>query len=383
LVFRYQRKQFQKYVPQKFAVRTACCFGRDFYDARRDLLENLLSIAVEVMPRMMRLLVVLRNAACFFVGLAAVAACLGMAAPFPRIGNLWRKYLHFSENHANYSLLYIGSSRVFHEFIPAEFDAVLTAHGHQMKSFNFGQDGMWPPESLYMLRRLMAENPRGSVRWVFFDLMNIKPQIDDNEATERAMYWHDFRHTMLAWRHIWTVPMEGQRTWREKSALSWLHAELWVERTFSLGVGNRAVNLALKLDRDRRPASVENEGFEPGKNGPLEGADLMLFEREVAALRAGVPSKPIPPSLDALVQEVRAAGAEPVFVVASGIHGAERFSDWPPKGVKVMAFDDPVRFPALYNPARRYDPHHLDPIGASAFTKLLAEEFAAFLKAKP
>jgi hypothetical protein len=330
-------------------------------------------------------LVVIRSFAAFFAGLALAAAGLSALVPFPQIGALWRKYHHFREHRGEYSLLYIGSSRVFHEFIPGQFDAALAARGHKVKSLNFGQDGMWPPESLYMLRQLLGERSPG-LHWVFIDLMGIKPSIDGNETTVRAEYWHDWRHTSLALRHIISVPMEGQRTFGEKADLCWQHFSMWMQHATNAGNGSERLRVALKMDRDKKYVPVLEEGWEPGGNGPLKGEPLALFEQKTALLRAGVPSKPIPPllreALDDIVAAVRATGAEPVFVVSSGIYGAERFHDWPPPGVKVLAFDDPEKFPALYDPAHRYDPHHLDPVGAREFTRLLAERFAQLLEEK-
>lgn len=328
----------------------------------------------------------LRNVAAFFAGLALASAGLSAFVPFPKVGALWRKYEHFQQHADDYSLIYIGSSRVFHEFIPEQFDAALAARGQKVRSLNFGQDGMWPPESLYMLRQLLKHRPP-NLRYVFFDLMGIKPGIDGNESTLRSVYWHDWRHTSIALRHIASVSMEGQRTLEEKAGLFTKHLGLWLQHATSIGNGSERLRLALKLDREKKLTPVRFGGWEPGGNGPLTGEQLALFEREVARLRAGAEPKPIQPllrsALEDIAAEVRAAGAEPIFIVASGIYGAERFTDWPPAGVKVLAFDDPAKYPQLYDPAHRYDAHHLDPAGAKEFTRLLAERFAALLAAKP
>jgi len=60
----------------------------------------------------------------------------------------------------------------------------------------------------------------------------------------------------------------------------------------------------------------------------------------------------------------------------------EAFRDFP-QGVKVWSFADPNEVPALYDPANRHDPTHLNHAGAKAFTDLLAERFAATMKPQP
>jgi hypothetical protein len=321
----------------------------------------------------------------FLLALAGASLALTASAPFPKLGNLWRKFHHLSEHARDYSLIYVGSSRVFHEFIPEHFDAALAGRGHEIRSFNFGQDGMWPPESLYMTRKILALRPP-KLRWVLIDLMGIKPAVDGNESSLRALHWHDWQHTVLAWRHIAGVDMAGQRSFAEKAGLILHHAGLWARRATGMGRGHEALETALKLQREKRPAPVLDGGFERGGDGPLRGDALELFKAEVSRLRREPAQRPIQPELrDALSEiaaDVRAAGAEPVFIVAAGIYGSERFSDWPPPGIRVLAFDDPAKYPQLYDPERRYDPHHLDTAGAAEFTRLLAARFGELLEEK-
>jgi hypothetical protein len=326
-----------------------------------------------------------RNVAIFLLALAATSAALTAFAPFPKLGNLWRKYHHLRDHRADYSVIYLGSSRVFHEFIPEQFDAALAARGHHLRSFNFGQDGMWPPESFYMLRQILAMKPP-QLKWVLIDLMGIKSEIDGNESTLRSVYWHDLRHTWIAWRHALKVNMLGQRTAREKAEAVWRHAQLWGQHATGLGQGHEKLEILLKLTDEKKPRPIVAGGFEAGGQGPLRDEMLEDFTRAVNRLKTNPPPKPIQPVLrDALkqvIEDVRAAGAEPIFVVAANIFGAERYNNWPPAGVHVLRFDDPNQYSDLYDPAHRYDSHHLDAAGAQAFTRHLAEQFAGVLERK-
>ena len=332
------------------------------------------------------ILVAIRNAILFLLALAATSSALVTFTPFPSLGNLWRKQQHIHQRGQDYSLIYIGSSRVFHEFIPKEFDAALAAKGHEIKSFNFGQDGMWPPESFYMLRHILKNKPP-KLKWVLIDLMTIRGEVDGNATTKRAVYWHDLRHTWMVCRHVMDVDMEGQRSFSEKAEACWRHVTLFAQQATALGRGNEMLETKLKLRLDRRVEKVPNEGFEAGGQGPLKGRMRANFDRAVARLKTNPAPRPIQPVLrEALVDvvaEVRAAGVEPIFVVASSIYGAERYRDWPPERVTVLRFDDPKTYPDLYDPANRYDPHHLDQVGAERFTRHLADQFADVLERKP
>jgi hypothetical protein len=325
----------------------------------------------------------LRNAVVFLLALAATSAALSAFTPFPYLGNLWRKYQHLKQHGQDYSLIYLGSSRVFHEFIPREFDTALAAKGYQVRSFNFGQDGMWPPESLYMVRQILKLRPP-KLKWVLIDLMAIKGDALGNETTKRAVYWHDFAHTAIACRHIIEVDMEGQRTSSEKLSQCWTHVRLFSQRATGLGRGFEWLEARLKLRSEKKAEKVPDEGHEPGGAGPLKGRMLAQFDRAVRRLKTNPTPRVIHPvlrdALDGIIEEVRAAGAEPVFVVASSLYGAERFRDWPPERVTVLRFDDPNAYPDLYDPAHRYDPHHLDRVGAQNFTRHLADQFADVLE---
>lgn len=305
--------------------------------------------------------------------------------PFPKVGTLWKKNQHLQEHRDDYNLVYVGSSRVYHEFIPEQFDAHLAKKGAKVKSLNFGQDGMWPPESFYMVRQVLKERPP-NLKWVFIDLMHFKGLLQGHETTLRALYWHDLHHTRAAIEHTLTEDIKGQTTWGEKARVCWQHFTLWTQNATNAGAGSQYFRINMKMEREKKAEPLKDGGWEPGGNEGLKGREREVFEAEIARLRAGVPPEPISPvlrkELDALIKEVRAIGAEPVFVVAATIRGEERFSDWPPPGVKVLRLDDPDKYPQLYDPDRRYDSSHLTPAGAVEYTRILAEQFAELVSAK-
>src|SRR6185295_4580036 len=139
-----------------------------------------------------------RNSVFFLVACAAGCALVGRFAPFPEVPGIFPKWSYFARNRDRIDVLFVGSSRFYHQIIPAQFDAAVG----EGRSFNFGYDGMWPPESFYLLRRLLDLRP-ARLKWVVIDLMDINTQLDAlNVSTLRMAYWHDLRHTALAFRDI-------------------------------------------------------------------------------------------------------------------------------------------------------------------------------------
>src|SRR4051812_35293746 len=90
----------------------------------------------------------------FAIALAAlVSSCLTIHAlrPFPDIPKLTPKLRYFTAHKDEFDTIFIGSSHVFRGIVPKAFDSATGSAALPTHSFNFGLDGMQPPESLYFL----------------------------------------------------------------------------------------------------------------------------------------------------------------------------------------------------------------------------------------
>ncbi len=327
-----------------------------------------------------RTLAVLRNALFFFVGLMGAGALQTHNVGLPESGTLGKKWRHFEEHGAKYSLVFVGSSRVAHHFIPEQFDAELKKAGVEMKSFNFGQDGMFPPESFYALRSLLEQTP-ARPRFVLIDLMNFRPILKGNEEAERAVAWHDWRHTLLAVRMLLSSDYEKP----EEDPGILYHARLFTKRTLGEGRWHDWLKTRVKL-KQRPSSAVADSGYEALKAGPMDAKETERFRSLVDGLKNTDRRAELPAAyrreLESLIRFVREHGAEPVFVVSPDIFASQRYINWPPAGVAQFSYDRPDAFPTLYRTEQRYDASHLDDEGAKEFTRIFAAEFAEWLKRK-
>jgi hypothetical protein len=327
----------------------------------------------------------LRTCVCllaFVLGLAGTSHVLGFFAPKSHGSTLDSKLAHWRKHGDSYDAVYLGSSMVNHHFIPAEFSQVLGAMGQPVKVFNFGMDGMWPPESLFMLREVLAQkNPR--LRWVFIELMDFKPTLEGNEESERTLAWHDWRHTILVSRHILSERIPGQRTALERMDLLAQNWTLFARQSLHLGGGQTWLGMQLKLLREKKPRPLKDDGYEAGEAHGLDGERRTVLLQKVEKLRKAE-ARPIPPVLrDALndaASVVCNAGAQPIFVLSPSLYSAERFNNWPPSDQPFFNFNDPLVYPGLYDPAHRYDLNHLNPDGALEFTRVFARKFGDWLQ---
>ncbi|MGB8168201.1 MAG: hypothetical protein WCF18_11960 [Chthoniobacteraceae bacterium] len=323
----------------------------------------------------------MRNGAAFLLALAMVCAAINSGLPSLRVSGISEKLDVLRDRRGEIDTVFVGSSRVYHAFDPEQFDREIAARGGSLRSFNFGVDGMRPPESFYVLRELLKL--RLPLRRVFIELGDIHPKVNAaNIDTARYVHWHDLRHTVLALRQI----IGSAAATRIKGEEGLVHAGCFVRRLSNFGRGPEW--LAERLRGPQKPWRAElpwrdHAGFEAQTNPLLAGARRASYEAAVTYLKEhDLPRAAVSPllgaALRALVAEVRAAGAEPVFVITPTVLARENLADVATAGVDapVIAFTDPRRHPRVFRAENHCDEEHLTATGAAEFTRALAEEFA-------
>ncbi len=317
-----------------------------------------------------------RVAGCGVASLLAfglVGAVLAARAPFPDVPVAAPKLAHLARHRGDFDALFIGSSRVQFQLMPAIFDQFAATH-----SFNLGVAGMVPPESLYFARCVLALRlPR--LKWLFIELADLDPVIDArNASSARAAYWHDARHTWLAIRDLW----QSSRPTMRKLEILAEHARLFATR--AAGIGRGAAFIAQRFTppprKEKRPAVVENGGFSSVTASSLSPDHLRRIRSTLDELHSrSWPLVPLRPAyrealLD-LAGEIRRAGIEPVFFIAPTFNWRDRLAA--PDGARLLTFHDESRHAALLDPRHYSDTVHLNAAGAALFSKALAEEFTA------
>lgn len=327
------------------------------------------------------------NVAIFLAALVAVCTSLGAVLPFPEVKGIHQKWTHFQEHKGRYDAVFLGSSRVYRQIIPPQFDErVKSVSGRDIRSFNFGMDALWPPESCFLLREILeAKPPR--LRWVFIEVMNIMTRIENtNEVSRRLAYWHDGPHTWMALRETTKSNLPSMEKWRLLGA----HSSLFLRRSTNQGFAAEwwSAKAGTEKSKDSSRSEEIDEmldmgGFRPGEGKSLGGKDRTEFEISVEKARSGL--RPVRLSdvfrdaLNRMIVEVRAAGAEPILFLSPSSDARENFVELP-EGVVILDFRNPDRYPELFEAKYRYDAAHLNRAGAEIYTKLLAEQFAGHLR---
>lgn len=316
--------------------------------------------------------------------LAFVLVCAGLNAllPFPEIDVVSAEIRFFREHRDEFDTIFVGSSRIHHQISPAIFDRVTREAGHPARSFNFGIDGMFPPESGYVLERLLSAKPR-HLKWVFIELDELETRrIPKAEAARRSLYWHDWKRTSLVLRKV----LEGDDAGNARD-LWFFHSALFAKNFTNIG---RKIDLSWwssHLGKKAAPPKTlgrAGDGYDP-QIKTLSAAEAAAYEagleRAVARAESRFVSAATEQAYRQWADEVRKIGATPVFLITPTM-AQTKLGFRPESGVggATMLFNDAKAYPRLYRNEMRFDADHLNGAAAEEFTTLVAHNFLQLIE---
>jgi hypothetical protein len=335
---------------------------------------------------------------CLVCAVAFTAACLAIhrVLPLPDIPEVTQKLTFFSRHKDEFDVIFIGSSRVYRHVVPRIFDETTRSRGIETKSFNFGIDAMMPPESYFVLERILALKPR-RLKWVFVEAAPLYTSIDaDKRGAARAVYWHDWPRTFLLVRELCvnrfvtpsganSDPVRRGQSFTLSAGVAAEHVQLFLNNYANLGRGSAWID---ELSRDPFLTEPENVSGPPDygymrtpRMRAMSPEELAAFRNKLDALArttANPPAQRRGPreAMARAIDQVKRAGASPLFVIGPTLDPPRESLPTEDAALVVFAFNDPVRYAQLYLIERRLDTEHLDPQGAEEFTAQLAERFA-------
>ena len=336
----------------------------------------------------------------FLAGLGGVGRTIRELLPFPDVMLVKPKIDYFAEHHDDYDTLFLGSSRIYYQVIPALFDRLSAEKGAATKSFNAAIAGMRPPEDAFYLDSLLRHPPR-HLRWVFIELSFFRIAVDRDEVgTVRAVYWHDLpRLWLLLKRALEVKPGGKKRIWRKELEVRLTplgdfveHLPLFFKNQTNIGRGS-ILTSRLIYAKLRPPAPFwatlgeDLAGWIPtGRPETMSDAEQQEYEKVLAARRAQPPRRDVgdPVSQEALelmLSKIEKLGATPVLIVPPTTN-KRNFYPSPERAKKTIVLDfcDPEKFPVLYESRYRLDTDHLNAEGSKIFTELIVKEWAERMK---
>jgi hypothetical protein len=318
------------------------------------------------------------------VALVATSALFHALLPPSIPEGVAEKLEFFTRHRDEFDTLFLGSSRFYYALSPEIFDGITRENGVPTRAFNFGIDGMRPPENFYVLEQILKTEPR-SLKWVFVEIGDIQTNSRaDILGTQRLLYWHDWPRTALMLRKA--MNPQGRAKWYQELNRLWstrgnlaLHFVLFEKQFTNVG---RADDL-LRSQTDVR-SFESNPRLGPKADGYRRAGEAMSperaenFRRKLAEELAAVRPEFIDPYAESAYRDcatkIRHLGAAPIFVVAPSIFQAPALFRKEPPG-PLLSFNDCKTYPQLCDAKVRVDEEHLTNEGAAEFTRLLALEF--------
>lgn len=332
----------------------------------------------------------------------AVVICGGVILhrvdPFREVPIVREKWDHWLQHKDEYDTLFIGTSRTYRGISPALFDELTAKAGTPTHSFNFGIDGMLPPEDAYVAEYILR-NPPKNLKWVFIELGVFVDDFEDRDPDSiRSRHWHDWRRSSLCIQAtLWPKQKsEKVKTWfrprKDKpwpADTAWTHLRLFGTRFFNLGRGAAMLNEWMaKTSPNPKYLGADGDGFNPyPKSQVLKGDGLAAYEkslndRKVAPATLSPLKLQHQETFDDVVNLVRKAGAKPIAIVAPTT-GTLRLR--PAEASKVPLIDacDVQTFPQFFTPDVRIDSAHLNYRGADLYTRYLVDQFVELARQNP
>jgi hypothetical protein len=321
---------------------------------------------------------------CFLLGLTGASAAFRVVArgnPSPSGGLLE----HLAAHRNDYDVIVIGPSFTRLHVIPPVFDARMNELGHHIHSINVGLSGLRGGELDYYLDRILAlRMPK--LKWTLCDvtLDQLRPIEAGNSFKRRVIYWHDPAQLSFMRRVIFALTDDPI----ERAGYLWRHARHAMLKATNVGEGVEALSEGVLSGRP--PRIKERSGFyvkrtndkDPGRR--FRKSNGRAFVKASAALARKRQDKQRKVRSNGTVREwrdrIRAQHITPTFII-SPILGFSKIQrrvrgDEP---LRVFDFNDPERYPELYDPGLHHDRSHFHYGGAVIFTQDLADAFAAQL----
>lgn len=318
-------------------------------------------------------------------GAVALLACVSVGQLTAQVAPMFvdqitPKAEFFARHKDEFDTLFVGTSRVFHGVSPKVFDETAREQGCPTHSFNAAADALASPESLSMVRRLVALHPR-KLKRVFLEITDLHPVPRQPGTTAaRDIYWQDWTalkigagRCMQDWRATGFGAASDEfftyfRLFARNQMCMGRGVE-WISRRYGAPVKDTLAELGPSRD-----------GFFP-MSTPMSAATAAKYHAGLEETKRGyTPRPPNPVNRDAyarLRDELGARGIEMLLIatpttVLNG-YGASIDS---PQGAPLLVFNNPAQFPELYEDDNRLDYEHLNEKGATQFSRMLAREFS-------
>ncbi len=311
------------------------------------------------------------------------------------------KMTHFLDHADEFDIVCFGSSNLHRSIDPALLDRRLGEQGVHVKTFNLAVPAMWAFETDQTLREVLARRP-ARMRYAVIELGDWPWRLPKDPAA-RSVSWHSTRQTGYAWRSC----LLAEETFPAAVSRFLPHVRAWLLNTGNVGYGPEIVEGWLGISTAQDDVSTalqlrdidEHRGYIGLDDDPREvvrhrgrafRADpsdyiAQLAARDQSASAAEGATRAARVNVEALraqIETLRAHGVEPIYVIGPVTDATPHLAHLADNGTvpALIAFNDPERYPELFQLKRRFDAGHVDNEGARILTEELARRLVPLLE---
>jgi len=342
----------------------------------------------------------LLNGVIFFGALMFSCLLGSRIVPLPEVSVVSDKLAHLARQGDDYDVIFIGSSRVYFQIIPSIFDRTAAGRGLAVRSFNAGVAAMTPPEDGYFMDQILRR-PHRRLRWVFIEVMDVRPRSDPRFGTARFTYWHDWERTSLLGKYFLRQCITIHNSSPKLSISSaWIQAQaygnalsrwmtnlgLFAENFTDLGRGGALLDQ--KTNSPRVQQDQKHGAEEVGDGWIFPKRDQRMTKETLADYMSAYTSLQQTPhrfdtgdevseeALRTMMAKLVKNGVTPVMIIPPTVVPKRFFPTGSTARSQVMMdFSDPQKYPELFTPDNRLDQMHLNAAGSEIFTTALALRF--------
>ena len=331
----------------------------------------------------------------FVASFVAASLLIGLDLRLPHLPVIEPKLTWLGGHVGEFDTLFLGSSRTYRQVIPELFDQLMADAGQPTRSFNFGVDGMRPPEDTYLLEKTLPLFKKPRLVLVECNEIRVRLRSADRD-TMRLVYWHDWKRQGAITRRAFfsdNQPRKLKSRLRDAGKI-WPdyieHAGYWLENTAHLGRGVELladwIAPGVKPPMGLHEVGPGMDGFRilPGHE-QFDPSEIAEYEKDMVRLLSRPPHNDDGDSVSlAEIAEKRRiieqAGARMVLVIPPYMDSLA-FRPKPGGAIPlVLDLSSPQKYPEFYKVENRADTGHLNRAGAELSTReivrLLAKECA-------
>ena len=279
------------------------------------------------------------------------------------------KMNYLEQNKTNYNTYFIGSSRIFHQVIPALFDSLNVG---KTRSFNLGVQGVEPPESCYLLEHFL-EKPKPKIKYIIFELDKIKDLQNSHRTNLRSKYYLNFSYFNLGFRGALEQKEYGAT---QNYCISYFSRLIRAEMIFPRFSPNTQPLQTEKILGKYQDGYANLDDIEAQRlNIPkIEKHHNLICEEYKNGLDFYEVSPTYLTKIHQIIKKAKAKNIQLIFLkppLNEGILPLYNTIETPYK----IDISSPYHYPKLYELEHLHDWRHLNAEGAEIFTEILAKEF--------